>query len=155
MEKRFQLCDQDAAEIRKWVEMSGLENVARIIDQLTAPSGETKAPAADTLLLQWIAHDVREQPAKSLNAVVSEVVKQFGRDRERVIEDESLIHLLTQKFDQDRQRWLSLAELAERPTPQQIWKDGPRYKSKVERRVLARLILAFPRRTGSLAQQLA
>ena len=72
MEKRLA---QDAQDMRQWFEISNLKNIVRITGELPSPSGETKPSAADTLLLQCIAHDVREPPATPLNAIMLEATK--------------------------------------------------------------------------------
>ena len=75
MIRHFVLSPDDAAEVQKWVDTLGMEQVARIIASLADPGGDTKPPMPETMLLLKIAHRVRARPTESLNSIVTEIVK--------------------------------------------------------------------------------
>jgi len=135
----------DEGEVKKWMEQSSLERVARIIASLANAGGRHGRPERpDSLLLLKMAFLQKQHPERSLHSIVIEVARDARSHRKPGIPLESLTSKLERDFRGQRQVWLSLARNREAASEQAVHEDASRMRSSAENRILGRLIALLP-----------
>ncbi len=134
----------DEAELRKWIEASGVERVARIVAELADAGGRHGQPEKLRIeLLIKIAFLLTQQPERSLHSVALQVARRAHSIRKLPISLESLTSKLERDFRRRRHTWLRIAKnrgaLEGRNDQEAIG-----LRSRAEHRVLARLTELLP-----------
>jgi hypothetical protein len=111
----------DAEHVRKWVELSGLERVARIAAALTQSDRRGNVAKPDFELLLEMARRLRACPLRSTRSVASEVARESQASRRPSIDVESLGKKLEREFARARQKWFQLV----RNPPHRVETDQP------------------------------
>lgn len=140
---RRRLRQGDPEMLLRWIEISSVEQVARIAAALTDPDGERAPHKLDTLLLLKMAHIARQKPKRNIHDIAVEVATE-SRPRRKHTVVESLTAKLERDYKARRHTWPLLAESAAEPSQQDIDADLTADKTNHEFRARARVVGVLP-----------
>jgi hypothetical protein len=140
---RRRLRPGDKEMLLRWIEMSSLEQVARIAAALTDPDGERAPDKLDTLLLLKMAHMARQQSDRSIHDIAEQLAAENQPHRNHTTV-ESLTSRLEREYKMDRHTWPLLAESTREPAQQDIDADLTAEKTNEEFRARVRIVGMLP-----------